>query len=104
MLLLAAGQNGFKMGRLLLAGDDVDFDSFESGCFEPALQIALGEAQPSVAIELMGLLEAVPGQIQDHDLSAGSEGPVRAEQRPGRLLGVVQGLAQDDQIRALRLF
>src|SRR4051812_40531908 len=68
--LLRGGKNGFEMRGLFLSRDDADFDFPETGGFHPALQIALGESEPAVAIKLVRLLELVLRQIQDQQLAA----------------------------------
>ena len=70
------------MRRLLLAGDDADFDLLEAGRFEPAMQIALGKAEPAVAVELVRLLEVVLGEVENHDLAARLEDAVGAARSP----------------------
>jgi len=49
-LLFAAGEEGFKVGRLFFARHDADFNFFEAGCLKPVMQIALGKSQPAVAV------------------------------------------------------
>ena len=53
------------MRRLFLGGDDADFDFLESGGFEPAVQIALGETEPAVAVKFARLVEIVLEQIEN---------------------------------------
>src|ERR1043166_1566586 len=75
-LLLRRGEDGFEMGWLLLFGDNADFDLPEAGRFEPAVQIALGKAQPKIAVQFAGLLEFVLQQVEDHDLATRFENSV----------------------------
>ena len=91
------------MGRLFLTGDDADFDLLEPCPFEPTVQVAFGESEPAVAVKFAGLIEMVLEQVEDHDLAAGLEDAMTRGNGPGRLQGVMQRLAQDDQVHALRL-
>jgi len=47
------------MRRLFLAGDHVDFDFFETGGFQPAMQVAVRKTQPTIAVEFTGFLKFV---------------------------------------------
>ena len=62
---------GFKVGRLVLAGDQVDFNLLETGGLEPAVQVALGKAEPRVAIEIVRGREMMRRQVQNHNPAAG---------------------------------
>jgi hypothetical protein len=64
ILFFCAGQNGLKMRRLFLGGDDADFDFLETGGFEPAVQIAFGKTEPTVALKFARFFEIVLEQIQ----------------------------------------
>ena len=103
-LLLCAGQDGFKMGRLLFAGNDADLDPLETSRFEPAMQITLGKTEPAVAIQLVRPFETVPGEVENHHLSARLQNVVCAADCFGRVLSMMQCLAHDHQIHALRLY
>ena len=59
ILFFRAGQNGLEMRRLFLGGDDADFDFFETGGFEPAVQIAFRKTEPAVAVKLTRFVEIV---------------------------------------------
>jgi hypothetical protein len=56
-------EDGFKVRLLFFPGDDADFNLFETRLFQPAVKVAFRETQPSVAIQLMRLLEIVFHQI-----------------------------------------
>ncbi len=64
-----AGQNGLKMRRLFLGGDDADLNFFQACRFEPAVQIAFRKTQPAVAVEFARLVEVVLKQIKQQNLS-----------------------------------
>ena len=66
------------------------------------MQVALGEAQPPVAVEFVRLGKVVLQQVEDEDLSPGLEHDERGLDRGVRLGGVVQRLAQDDEVHARR--
>ena len=66
------------MRRLFLGGDDADFNFLETGLFQPAVQIALGETRPAVAVKFMCLLEMVLKQIENQNLSARLQDFMRA--------------------------
>ncbi len=100
----SARQNGLEMRRLFLGGDDADFDFLEAGFFEPAMQIALGKSRPAVAVKLMRLLEVVLEQIEQQNLPARLQNLVRAANAPpAGFFGVMQRLAQDHEVNAVRL-
>ena len=83
------------MRRLFLAGDGGDLDVLESRPFEPLRQLAFGKPQPAVAVDFAGGFELVLEQIQDDDLTRRAQDAPRAAKRLGRILGVMQGLAED---------
>jgi len=66
------------------------------------VQFAFGKPQPVIAVELARALEAMPGEVENHDLAARFQDAGGAGNRPGRVLRVVQGLAEDRQIHAGR--
>jgi hypothetical protein len=74
-LLDRTRQDGFEMWRLLLTRNDADFNPPKGGRLEPSLQIALLKSKEPIPIQLMRELKR----------------------------GVVQCLAQDDQIHASAL-
>lgn len=90
------------MGGLVLAGDDSDFDRVEPGLFEPPRQVAFGEAEPAVAVELSGHFKAMVTEVEDEDLTFRTEDAVGRDQGAGRGLRVMEGLAEDDDVDALR--
>lgn len=55
----ANGQDRFKMRRLILTCDDRKLYVPESSLLQPLLQITLRKPQPTIAVELTRLLEAV---------------------------------------------
>jgi len=57
------------MRRLFFGGDDVDFNLLEACRFEPAMQVAFREAEPTITIKIAGLLELVGEQIENQNLS-----------------------------------
>src|ERR1017187_10883265 len=97
-----ARQNRLKMWRLLLGGDDADFDFLETGGFEPAVQIAFGKTQPAVAVKFARLVEVVLEQIEQQNLAVRFQQFRRARECRRRVGGVVQGLAQDHEVNAVR--
>jgi hypothetical protein len=94
-LFLSTGQDRFEMRRLLLSSHNADFNPFEPGLFQPAMEIAFGKAQPAVAIELMSSLKLMPCQIQNYYLAAWFEQAISADDRAGGIFGVVQCLAEN---------
>src|ERR1041385_4151506 len=88
------------MGWLLLFGDNADFDLPEAGRFEPAVQIALGKAQPKIAVQFAGVLEFVLQQVEDHDLATRFENSVNGRDGFARGRSVMQRLAQYGQVHA----
>lgn len=63
-LFPGAGQDRLEMWRLFLPGDDADFNVLEPRLLQPALQIAFGEAEPSITVQLPGILELMGQEIQ----------------------------------------
>ena len=90
------------MGWLFLFGHNTDFDLFESGRFEPVLEVASFETEPAIAVKLTCFFEIVFQKIEDHYLSAGTKNFVRAGKRVRWCLGVMQCLTENDQVDALR--
>src|ERR1043166_177448 len=101
-LFLRAGENRLEMRRLFLAGDDIDLDLLEPRLLEPAMQVALGETEPAVAVQLAGAIEGVLREVEDEDLPVRLEDLVGGLDRFGRLFGVMQRLAEDREIDAVR--
>ena len=81
------------MRWFLFTGDDADFDFFESCGFEPMMQIAFRETQPAVAVKLVGLVKIVLEQVEDQNLPAGFQNPVRGGEGIRRDFGMVKSLA-----------
>src|SRR5262245_48857748 len=101
-LLLPAREQGFEMRRLFFAGDHTDFDFFETGRFEPLVQITFGKTQPAVAVELVSTVKFVLQQVKDHDLATGFEHVVSGGDGFGRFFCVMQRLTQNREINAVR--
>ena len=91
------------MRRLFFARNDADFDFLEPGLFQPVMQIALGKTEPAVAVKFAGFVEVVLEQIENQNLSARLQNFVRSSDGVCRNFGVMQGLAQDHQVNAVRL-
>ena len=64
-----ARQNGLEMRRLFFRSHDADFNFFETGGFEPAVQIAFGETQPAVAVKFTRFVKIMFQQIQNQYLA-----------------------------------
>ena len=92
-LFLSARQHRLKMRRLFLTSDDVYFNFFKTGLFQPAMQIAFRKTQPTVTVKFVGPLELVPGKVQDHNVPARLQQFVSARQGSRRLFGMMQRLA-----------
>src|ERR1035437_9112564 len=90
------------MRRLFFCGNDADFNLFETGGFEPAVQIAYDEAEQAVAVKFAGLVEVVLEQIEQQNLSVRLQQLRRARQRRRRIFGVMQRLAQNHEVNAVR--
>src|ERR1035441_796463 len=103
LLFLRARQYGLKVRGLFFAGHNADFDLLEAGLFEPPLQVAFGETRPTITIKIARPLEVVPGEVEYHDLSTRLEDAMGAADGLCRFLRMMQGLAEDHQIHALRL-
>ena len=88
------------MRGLALMGDDGDVDLDKAGFFEEAVERALFEAEPTVGVELVGFLEGVRLQIEDDELPVGFENAEGLLDGALRVLGVVQGLAEDGEVDA----
>jgi hypothetical protein len=67
------------------------------------VQVGFRKAEPAVAVKIVGLLELVPQQIQNHDLAARPQYLVGTGDALFGIGGVMEGLAQHHQINALRL-
>jgi len=70
-LFLAARQDGFEVRRLFFAGNDANFNFLETGVFEPVVQIAFGNTQPTVAVKFVCAVKIMFHQIQNPDVPAG---------------------------------
>src|SRR6266498_1950866 len=77
----SARQNRLEVRRLFFARHDADLDFFETGFFQPAVQIALRETEPAIAVQLARFVEAVLKQVQNHDLPAHTKNLVRRTDR-----------------------
>lgn len=97
----AAGEQGLEVGRVLFAGDDGDLRVAESGGFEPASEVALGEAEPTVAVKFPGLIEGVLAEVEHQNLAVGPQDFVGGSEGAPGIAGVMQGLTEDDDIDAL---
>lgn len=97
---MAGGEEGGEVGWFFLAGDEFDFDVAEAGGFEPELEGAFLEAEPAIAVEFGGAVEGVAEEVEDEDLAAGQEEAVGGADGGGGVVGVVEGLAEDDHIDA----
>ncbi len=86
------------MRGLFLGGDDADLDLLEAGGFEPAVEVAFGEAQPAVAVEVAGFLKIMFQEIEEQDLAMRFQQFCGADEGGGGVFGVVQGLAEDDEV------
>ena len=84
------------LGRLL--GDGGDFDLFEAGFFEEAVQGVFFETQPDVGVEFTGLFESVALEVKNQDLAAGTKDAAGFIDCFLRVLGVVQRLAENGKI------
>ena len=91
------------MRWLFLGGDDADFNFLETSSFQPAMQIAFGKSQPAVAVKFARLVEVVLEQIENQNLPAGLQNLVRGGNGVRRNFGVVQCLAQNHEVHAVRL-
>ena len=90
------------MWWLLFGGDDADFDFFKSGILQPSMQITFGETEPAVAIKLPSFFEIMLEQIQQEQLPAWAKNFMCACNGFGGIGGVMERLAQDRQINAVR--
>lgn len=62
------------------------------------MQGALLEAEPDVGVELAGFFKGMFGEVEDEDLAAGFKDPVGFFDGALRVLGVVEGLAEDGEV------
>ena len=71
--------------------------------FEQLVEFQFAEPQPEVRVKLARLLEIVAEQVEDHHPPARLEDAVRRRHRPRRLAGVMERLAEDREVHAVRL-
>ena len=62
------------------------------------MQGALLEAEPDVGVELAGFFKGMLGEVENEDLAAGFKDPVGFFDGALRVLGVVEGLAEDGEV------
>ena len=91
------------MGRLFLFRHHADLDLFESRSLQPAMEIARFKSEPSITVQLASFFETMLQQIQDHDLPLRAQDLIGARQRPPRFLGMVESLAEHNQVHASRI-
>src|SRR2546430_2450403 len=101
--LFGRSQDGLEVWRLFFAGDDGNFDPFKACRFKPPLQVAFGETEPRITVKLASLLELMLQKIEDHDLATAAKDSKSRVDGVRRGLGVVQGLAEHDEIDGLRI-
>jgi len=90
------------VGRLFLPGDGGDLNVLETRLFEPPGEIAFTEAQPTVAIKLAHLFEAVLSEIKDENLTSGPNNPMGGSKGALWILGMMKRLTQNDEVNGLR--
>src|SRR5436190_8206254 len=90
------------MRWLLFFRNNTDFDLFEPGGFKPTMEIAGFETKPAVAVEFLRLFKIMFQQIENHDLPTRSKNLISADKRVTRSFGVMQRLAENNEIDALR--
>lgn len=86
------------MGLLGFFGDGGDFDVFETGGFEPAVELVLGEAEPVVSVEFVGLFEGVFLEVEDDEATSWLEDAEGFANGAVRMDGVVEGLAEEGEV------
>ena len=62
------------------------------------MEFSLGEAEPDIGLELAGLFELMLEEIENDDASAGFQQGKGSAQGLSGALGVVQRLAEEDEI------
>ena len=68
------------------------------------MQIAFGKAQPAVSIQIVSLVEMMLQKVgRSGDLAATPKDFMGAADGPFRIIGMVQGLAEHNQINAFRI-
>lgn len=91
------------MGRFLLTRYYTDFNFPETGILQPAVKIALGKTKPPVAIGFASFVKVMLQKVQDHDLASSTQQPVCGRNCDRGIFSMVQSLAKNDQVHALRI-
>ena len=88
------------MGRLGLGREELHLDLFEARRTEPLPEVGLAEAEPVVAVELARLVELMLVEIEDDEASAFAQEAGGGGDGLLGIGGVVQRLAEDDDVDA----
>ena len=86
------------MGGGFFAGYYLDFEGFEAGGLEHAVEVGFGEAEPCVGVHFAGLLELMGEEVEDGDAAAGLEEAMGGGDGAGGVVCVVEGLAEEGEI------
>jgi len=83
------------VGGFFFAVDYGDFYVFEAGVTEEAAYFGFGEAEPDVGVHVAGFLIIVAEEVENYYAASRLQNPVGFPYRLLRMLGVVQGLAEE---------